>query len=186
MSYILDDWQKEVLKAEGNIVLSCGRQVGKSTIISIKVSEYVVKNKDRVVMMIAPTERQAYLLFLKTLNYLTINHSKLIKTGKDRPTKSQIQLKNGCIIYCLPTGLAGTGIVGYTVDVLVPDECPLIPEDVWASVSPMLVTRKSEQWLLGTPKGRQGYFWKCYNDDNFKKFHVSTLEVAEKRPEPMR
>ena len=182
----LDKWQEEVLKAEGNIILSSGRQVGKSTIISIKVGEYAVKNKNKAIMMIAPTERQAYLLFSKTLGYIFDHHKKYIKRGKDRPTKSIIKLENGSIIYCLPTGLDGTGIRGYTIDVLVPDECPLIPESVWPAVVPALATKNGVQWLLGTPKGRQGYFYKCFNDDKFSKFHVSTQEVAEMRDEPMR
>ena len=111
---ILDEWQKEVLKTKGNIALRSGRQVGKSTVISIKAGEYAVNNPNSSIMVISATERQAYLLFSKVLAYIHDNFRKEIKAGKDRPTKSEIRLKNGSIIRCLPTGLDCLGIPGFT------------------------------------------------------------------------
>src|SRR3990167_2321918 len=100
----LDDWQKEVLEYPGNICLRAGRQVGKSTVIAVKVAEYSIKNIKKSVMVISATERQAYLLFSKILGYMLDNYKEWIKKGKDRPTKTEIKLRNGTIIRCLPTG----------------------------------------------------------------------------------
>ena len=36
----MDNWQKEILSAEGNIILMCGRQTGKSEIIAKKLADY--------------------------------------------------------------------------------------------------------------------------------------------------
>ena len=91
----LDDWQKEILNTEGNIALRSGRQVGKSTAISILAGEFAAKNRNKTVMIIAAVERQAYLLFEKVLYYMEDKHKQLIKQGKDRPTKTRIKLKNG-------------------------------------------------------------------------------------------
>jgi predicted AAA+ superfamily ATPase len=66
----LDEWQKKVLETEGNICLRSGRQVGKTTIISRKASEYAIKNKDKTILVIASVERQAYHLFEMILDYL--------------------------------------------------------------------------------------------------------------------
>ena len=126
----LDEWQQEILNTEGNICLRSGRQVGKSTIIAVKVSEYATRNQKKLVMVISATERQAYLLFSKILGHLSDNYGKWIKKGRDRPTKSEIRLTNGTKILCLPTGLDGMGIRGYTVDLLIADEAAFIPEDV--------------------------------------------------------
>jgi len=183
---ILDKWQKEVLKTDGNIALCSGRQVGKSTVISIKAGEFAIKNKNKVIMIIASTERQALLLFEKVLSYIYENYKKYIKTGKDKPTKHTLKLGNGSVIHCLPTGDSGYGIRGYTIDALYADEAHFIKEDVWAAVTPMLATTGGDIILLSTPFGTKGYFYRCFQNPNFTHFQISTEEVAEKRPEPQK
>lgn len=177
MKILLDDWQKEVLKTEGNLVLRSGRQVGKSEIVSRKCAEYAVRNPKKIVMVISAVERQSYLLFEKILSQVVQKYPSLIMKGKNRPTKHKLQLKNGSIIYSFPTGLSGIGIRGYTVDLLIADEAAYIPEDVWTAVIPMLAMTGGNLWLLSTPKGKRGYFYECFKDDSFTKFHVTTEEV---------
>lgn len=170
----LDPWQEEVLQTEGNICLRSGRQVGKSTVISIKAGEYAIKNPKKSIMVISATERQAYLLFSKILGYLADYYKSWIKKGKERPTKSEIKLTNGSVIRCLPTGMDGLGIRGYTVDLLIADEAAFIPEDVWPAVTPMLATTKGNIILLSTPKGVGNFFYECYHNPSFKTFHISS------------
>ena len=182
----LDEWQKNVLSVEGNLVLCSGRQVGKSTVIAIKAGESAVKHK-KTIMVIAHVERQALLLFEKILSHIYNNYKKEIKSGKDKPTKHTIKLKNGSIIHCLPTGDSGYGIRGYTIDELYADEAHFIKEDVWAAVTPMLATTGGTINLLSTPFGTEGYFYRCFTEkNNFTKIHVNTEEVADKREEPQR
>ncbi len=173
----LDDWQKKVLETDGNIALRSGRQVGKSLTISILAGDYAANNDKKLIMIIAAVERQAYLLFEKVLYYMEQAYPKLIKQGKDRPTKSKIQLKNGSVIHCLPTGLTGYGIRGFTIDLLIADEAAFIPDDVFHAVTPSLSTRIKEGArivLLSTPFGREGYFAQSFNDPTFTTFHVSS------------
>ena len=172
----LDEWQKQVLSTEGNICVCSGRQVGKSTVVSIKSGEFVANNINKTVLIIAATERQARLLFEKTLDYLHENYRDKIRKGKDRPTKHTIKLKNGSTIHCLPTGISGYGIRGYTIDMLIADEAHFIPEEVWAAVTPMLSVTKGNIILLSTPHGREGYFFRAFSDPNFTPFHVSSEE----------
>ena len=183
MKYILDDWQKEVMNTKGNIVLRSGRQVGKSFIISHKVGEYAVKNKKKTVLVIAAVERQAQLLFEKILTYVHDNYRAYIKKGKDKPTKSKLTLNNGTVIHCLPSGLSGYGIRGYTVDLLVADEAAFIPEDVWTAVTPMMAITKGNIIMLSTPFGRGGYFYECFNDPSYTTFHVSSEDCPRKNQE---
>jgi len=172
----LDKWQEEVLNTEGNVCLRSGRQVGKSTVISIKAAEYAKSNNNKLVLVVAAVERQAFLLFEKILYYLTDNYPKLIKKGRNRPTKSKIQLYNGSVIMCLPTGMSGLGIRGYTVDLLIADEAAFIPEEVWTAVTPMLAVSKGDIILLSTPHGKGGYYYSCFEDENFTSFHISSEE----------
>lgn len=183
----LDSWQKEVLETKGNIVLRSGRQVGKSTVISIKAGDYAMDNPKKSIMVIASVERQAQLIFEKILEHIYSKDKKAIMTGKYKPTKSVLKLKNGSIIRCLPTGLSGYGIRGFTINLLIADEAAFINENVWAAVTPMLATTGGDIILLSTPCGKVGYFFDCFDDESsFSKFHVSAEDVAESREEPMR
>lgn len=187
LNITLDDWQKQVLNTEGNKVICSGRQVGKSTVIAIDAGEFAIKHPKKEVLIISAVERQAYWLFEKVLAYLTENYRKYIKTGKDKPTKTACKLKNGSIIRCLPTGLTGYGIRGLTIHRLYADEAAHIFQDVWHAVIPMLTTTGGDIILLSTPKGREGYFYDCYKDEeNFTTFHINAEEVAESRPEPLK
>ena len=176
----LDDWQTKVLNEEGNIVLRSGRQVGKSTVISIKAGEYAINNKTKCVMIIASVERQALLLFEKVLSYIHNKDKSVICKGKKRPTKHKLQLKNGSTILCLPTGDSGYGIRGHTIDMLIADEAAFIPEEVWTAVTPMLAITKGKIILLSTPLGKKGYFYRSFTDPTFKSFHVSAEDCPRK------
>src|SRR3990167_7681106 len=138
----LDLWQKEILETSGNVVVRAGRQVGKSTIISIKASEFAINSPNKTILVIASVERQAGLLFEKILNYILDNYRSKVMAGAKRPTKHIINLKNGSRIICVPTGISGTGIRGYTIDLLICEECAYIPKEVFTAVTPMLAVTK--------------------------------------------
>jgi len=176
---ILDQWQEDVRNAKGNIVVRSGRQAGKSTIISVVTGDYAASNSKKTILVIASVERQAYEIFNKIFNYIHQNHRKLLKKGKQYQTKSKLELKNGTKILCLPTGLTGHGIRGYTIDLLIADEAAFIPRPVWDAVTPMIATRidhGARMILLSTPFGRDNYFYDCFDDPTFTKFHVSSEE----------
>ena len=184
-----DDWQKKFLERKGDKILCCGRQVGKTEICAADAGEFAVKNPGtKPIVMIAPTERQAYGLFDKTLAYLSEYYPKLlIAKGKNRPTKSRIMLKTGVVIYCLPVGRAGLGIRFLTIGRLYVDEASRVPEDVWAAIEPALLTTGEDEILLSTPFGAQGEFYniwinrdKAYN--SFERFSVTSEVVIKERP----
>ena len=174
-----DKWQLEVLETPGNLAIRSGRQTGKSTVIAKLASDYAINNRKRVVMVIASTERQAYLLFEKIYDYMYINYKDYLKKGKQYQTKTKLELKNGTKIYCLPTGLDGRGIRGFTVDLLIADEAAFIPRAVYDALIPSISTRVQHGAriiLLSTPFGRDNYFYDCFEDLTFKHFHVSSEE----------
>ncbi len=182
----LDAWQKDLLKTKGNIALCSPRQLGKSTIISEDAGEFALNNPNKSIMIIASVERQALLLFEKVLSYIYLKDKASIKTGKHRPTKHELKLKNGSVIRCLPTGDSGYGIRGYTIDRLYADEAAFIQEDVWAAVTPMLATTGGDIVLLSTPFGINNYFYRMFHNNKFTAIHVNPDEVIAGRPEPQR
>jgi hypothetical protein len=185
---ILDDWQKSFIETKGDKILCTGRQVGKSEICGKDAGDYSINNPNQNILMIAPTERQAYALFSKTLNYLSRNFPKEVVTkGKDRPTKEKITLRNGTVIYCLPVGMSGVGIRFITVHRLYVDEASRVPEDVWEAITPALLTTGGDTILLSTPFGKQGEFYRCWiNEDDaytsFTRFSVTSETVMKERP----
>jgi len=172
----LDPWQTKVMSTEGNIVLRSGRQVGKSTIIAKKAAEFALSNPEKVVMVIAFTEKQANLLFTKILNNIVnkenIEGKKYISSPK--PTKHVINLKNETEIYCYAAGDTGFGIMGYTIDLLIADEAAWIKEEVWNSISPALAAANGIMWLLSTPFLSEGFYFDCFQDKTFSSFHQSS------------
>ncbi len=183
---ILDKWQKDFLATKGDKLLCTGRQVGKSTICGKDAGEWAINNKNKVVLMIAPTERQAYALFEKTLDYILHNSKRMVRSGRNRPTKSKISLSNGTIIWCLPTGLSGMGIRFLTVHRLYADEASRIPEAVWDAVTPMLLTTGGDTILLSTPFGTEGYFYDALINkknafETYTRFRTDSLTVVKER-----
>lgn len=162
----LDDWQQSFLDATGDKILCTGRQVGKSVICGMDAGQYALDSPNRTVLMIAPTERQAFALFSKTLAYIKSQAAYKVRKGKHRPTKHKLELTNGTVVHCLPTGQTGTGIRFLTVDRLYVDECSRVPDDVFTAVTPMLFTTGGDMILLSTPAGCEGYFYDCWINRN--------------------
>jgi hypothetical protein len=183
-----DSWQKEFLETKGDKILCCGRQIGKSEVCSADAAEFAAKNpKTKPIVMIAPTERQAYGLFSKTLAYLADHYPRLLAKGKDRPTKERIKLTTGVEIYCLPVGKDGLGIRFLTIGRLYVDEASRVPEAVWSAIEPALLTTGGDEILLSTPFGAQGMFYDIFkNKDNaftsFTRFSYSSEQVIADRP----
>jgi len=156
---------------DGNICICSGRQVGKSQIIAIKTAEFIIKNPHKQVLIISITEAQAENMLQKILLYLHENYPSYIAKGGKRPTKHKVQLNNGAIAITKAVGQYGTGVLGMTVDVVVPDECAYLPEAIWASITPMLLTTNGVLWLLSTPNAKQGYFYEAYTNPEMKFKH---------------
>ena len=184
----LDKWQRDFIDAKGDKILCCGRQVGKTEICAIDCGEYVIKpDNPHPVLMTAPTERQAFNLFEKTLGYLLENHPKLvISRGVKRPTKTKIELKNGMKIFCLPVGATGLGIRGITVGRSYEDENSRIPDEVEGAIAPMLLVTGGARIKLSTPFGALGEFYNTWiNKDNayssYTRFSITTETVIMQR-----
>lgn len=188
MDFELDNWQKEILAAKGNLCICSGRQVGKSTIVAIKGAEFSIQNPKKMVLIVSVTEKQAEEMLIKVLLYIKEKYPKMIKKGKDRPTKHKIMLANGSIIRCEPIGQTGIGVLGFTIDLLIADEAAFMPEAVWMVLTPMLLTTGGDVILVSTPNAKEGYFYNAWNNKElgYRSFHVNSEDVAENRKEPQR
>ena len=174
----LDKWQRDVLAHNGNVTIRAGRQVGKSTVISLKTVKIALENPGVKILIVAASQRQSSLLFEKVLaEFSYINELQLKDAGLDSldlsssradkdkrrdfekdhglfhstPTKTRIILKDGTEILSLPVGKTGIYIKGYSVDVLIADEAAFIPEMVWLAINPMIAVSKKLRnmgWMI--------------------------------------
>jgi hypothetical protein len=183
---VMDDYQKEVLTAEGNIILMCGRQVGKSEIVAKKIAEYLLNTPKQHILIVSGVERQASGLYSKTLQLIEASQKNSLKTGKDKPLRTFFHLKNGSILRTEPIGLDGSGARQHTLNGIVFEEMQLIPEEAFAAITPMLLTTGGFIWMLGTAWAAEGYVYERLSDPNFKVFRINSEEIANLRPEPAR
>jgi len=178
----LDPWQKEVLQHKGNKVICSGRQTGKSTVASILASEFAINTPNKSILIVSVTEDQARELLMKCLLYIDDTYKKRIKTNKSFTNREKITLTNNSVIRTKAVGMTGMGVRGFTIDMLIADEAAFMPEDVWPAVTPMLLTTGGDIVLISTPCGRKNFFFKCYNDPQFRVWHINTIEAMNERP----
>jgi hypothetical protein len=181
----LDEWQKEYIfntHPDENCFLLCGRQVGKTTAMSIRAVELCINHykKGEFVLINSITEKQAYHMLAKALSYAQAKYSREIKKGKDRPTMHKILFKNGTGILCYAAGETGEGLRGFTIKKLMPDEGSRMSEEYYIATLPMLSVINGSIDIASTPAGKlnkdgkEKYFYKCSKDPRFKKFYVSS------------
>ena len=181
---VLDNWQKNMLKVEGNIVLCTGRQVGKTTIMAMKAVEYMINNPGSKIIIVSLTEDQAKLIIIMMLDYMEKKDRRMIARGKNKPTQNKLILTNKSSALARPVGTTGDAVRGFTGDVLIIDEASRMPELVWTASRPTLLTTGGQIWMCSTPHGKQGYFWEAFQNKNDKYFvfHISSEKAIHDRP----
>lgn len=180
----LDNWQKDILDANGHILLCTGRQVGKTTIFAAKAAERMVKEPGCRIVAVSLTEDQAFLMRFMVEDYLKKNHPTFLKVAKkDKPTKNKIKLNNKSVYTVRPVGNTGDAVRGFTADVLIVDEAAYMPELMWLAAKPTLLTTAGDIWMCSTPHGKTGYFYDCFENKHkrFKVFHISSEDVIYNR-----
>lgn len=181
---ILDDWQKDIIEEDGNVLLCTGRQVGKTMTLSHKAGKYMIEHPNTNIIVVSLTEDQAQLIIIMILDFLERTDKGKIHKGKKKPTKSTITLTNGSKVIARPVGNTGDSVRGFTGDILIVDEASRMPELMWIAAKPTLLTTGGKIWMCSTPHGKTGYFYECFINKNnrFKVFHISSEEVIKNRP----
>ena len=180
----LDPWQKEYIETDPDqdCFLLCGRQVGKTTAMSIKAVELCVKHfkKGEFVLINSITEKQAYHMLAKAHAYAQAKYPReILNRGPDKPTKHRLMFKDGPGILCYAAGETGEGLRGFTVKKLMSDEGARMSEEYYIATMPMMSVIKGSMDISSTPAGKNHkdgttkFFYKCSLDPKFKKFYVS-------------
>lgn len=184
----LDEWQKEVLRQEGDILLCTGRRVGKTYILARKAVDLMAKMRNCPIVMVSLTEDQAMIIQSMALNYAKQAYPRLIGTGRNRPTLRSLHVNNNKMLI-RPVGATGDGARGFEGGVLIVDEASRMPKRFWIASKPIILTTGGSIWMASTPAGKQGYFWEAFNQaynkqdplSRFKVFYITTEKVINNR-----
>lgn len=173
-----DPWQMEVLASEHpRKILCCGRQTGKSTVGAVLAVHKAITCAGSTVLVVAPGERQAKLLFSKAASLYK-------RAGYPLPAHSErrtgLEISNGSIIEALPAVERTTR--GYSVDLLLVDEAVAVPDLDYHGILPALIATQGEQVLLSTPRGKRGFFHELWHSgDDWQRVMVRSDEVGRIR-----
>jgi hypothetical protein len=177
-----DPWQVEVLASEHPRKSLCsGRQTGKSTVGAVLAVHKALTRPGSTVLVVAPGERQAKLLFSKAASLYR-------QAGYPLPAHSErrtgLELSNGSIVEALPAVERTTR--GYSVDLLVVDEAAAVPDMDYHGILPALIATQGEQVLLSTPRGKRGFFHELWHsEDDWQRIIVRSDEVGRIRDEDL-
>jgi len=172
---IPDDWQARVLRSRsGRILLNCCRQSGKTTVAALLSVHTAVYRSGALVLIVSASERQARELFRCALvAYRTL--------GRPVPSEAEnalsLSLENGSRIIVVPA-TAGT-VRGYAAAaLLVIDEAAQVPDELYATVRPMLAVSGGRVVLMSTPFGRRGFFFEAWrSEEPWERYTVPATEV---------
>lgn len=169
-------WQKEIIEQKGDTTIKGGRQTGKSWAVAARIIKFAEENIGSKQLLIAPAGRQESYLKEKIEELLGKSYR-----YRRRKIKEWLPLKNGSDIFCFPVGKTGVYVEGMSsIDHLIIEEAGHIREAIYNAIIPMLIEPKKRGlgWitLLGNTKScsLKGYFYKSFEDKNFKQFHIKT------------
>ncbi|MEJ1935323.1 terminase family protein [Nostoc sp. NIES-2111] len=158
VGFVPDAGQQQLLDTEARqVILKCSRQWGKSSVTAMKTILVATGKAEAVVVVMSPSARQSGEFLRKVKGFLA--KAGWQKLPKDGVNEMSILLPNGSRIVALP-GVEATmrGFSG--VDLLVIDEAAQVRDEQYKAAGPMLAVKNGALWLLSTPFGARGFFWK--------------------------
>lgn len=159
----LDGWQRTFLQTQKRqVVLNIHRQGGKSQTASLKALHTAVYKPKSLVLMISRAERQSGELYRKFAGYYDRLPDKSVMV-EDRSL--DCELANGSRVVALPG--VEESIRSYSaVTLIIEDEASRVPDDLNVALRPMLAISNGSMYLMSTPNGQVGHFYKTWVDDN--------------------
>lgn len=157
-----DPKQQEVLGAQTKRgILNCTRQWGKSTTCAIKAVHYAHFHPESLVLVASPSLRQSNEFLRKAKKSVR----KLgFRVRGDGENECSILLPNESRIVGLPEsedtirGFSGVGL-------MIVDEASRVSDEMYNALRPMLAVGGGSLWLMSTPNGKTGFFYREWSSD---------------------
>ncbi len=139
-------------------ILNCTRQWGKSTVAAAKAVHRAWHEPESLVLVASPSSRQSGEFIRKTAAFV---RRLGCRARGDGDNNMSLLLPNGSRIVGLP-GTEET-VRGFSaVSLLLIDEASRVLDAMYNALRPMLAVTNGDLWLMSTPWGKRGFFWKAW------------------------
>jgi len=173
-----DAQQRLALESESKrVILNCTRQWGKSSVTALKAVHTALSTPKAMVIAMSPSERQSGEFLRKVKEYL--GALGMTKLRGDGVNKMSVLLPNGSRVVALP-GVEATMRGFSAVDLLIIDEASRVKDAQYDSAGPMLAVKDGALWLISTPYGGRGFFWREWElgGEDWLRIKVTAPECA--------
>src|SRR5690349_18307818 len=160
---------------EGHVhrgLLLCTRQFGKSTTLAAVAVHRACVEPGSLVVVVSPTARQSGEFLTKASVFL--DRLRIARKTDGVHALSRV-LPNGSRILGLPDVEAT--VRGYSARLVLVDEASRISDEVMTAVRPMLASTDGDLWMISTPAGKRGVFYREWTGDGpWFRLRVTALE----------
>ncbi len=178
VGFVVYAWQARVLQPHlRRVVLLCSRQSGKSTIVAAIALWTAIFRRGSLTLIVAPAKDQAQETMGKIKDFFHLLPGRLKDTKRD--SQHEMVLSNGSRILALPgTERASRG---YSApDVVILDEAARIPDETYMAIRPTMTKNPhARMFLLSTPNGKQGFFYRAWSREDSVWTRVMVLPKFE-------
>jgi len=170
----------------GNLVLRCGRQVEKSTLLANLIAYLAVTVPRIRILVVFPREEQLHVFNDSRLTPL-INESPLVRahlfgSGRRRSVSEKVRHKkfaNGSEVYLRSAYLTSDAARGLSVDVLILDEFQDIADGVLPVLTETMSHSPRQQTVItGTPKSVDNHLEGVFNRSSAEEWHVTCQDCG--------
>jgi hypothetical protein len=141
------------------VALNCTRQWGKSTVTAAKAIHQAARRGGSLTLVVSPSARQSGEFMRKAADF---TRRLGFKARGDGDNEMSLLLPNRSRIVGLP-GSEST-IRGFSaVSLLLVDEASRVEDDLYLAIRPMLATSSGTLWLMSTPFGKRGFFYRTWD-----------------------
>lgn len=137
------------------VLLNCHRQWGKTTFTAIRALHQAMAQPRQNILVISPTLRQSHLLTTRCREFA---RQLRLPFSTDGTNPCSLLLPNGSLILALPAHPDHAR--GFSAHLLIIDEASRVSDEVFSAVTPLIAATQGHLWLLSTPLGKQGFFYR--------------------------
>ena len=172
-----DEAQRRVLEAGVRRgLLCCSRQWGKSTVTAVLAVHRAVLWEESEVVVVSRSARQSAELVRKARRFVRTLGLRVRGDGQNR---GAMVLDNGSRIVGLPS--TEETVRGFSaVSLLLIDEAARVGDELYDAVTPMLAVSGGSLWLMSTPYGKRGFFYRewAHGGEDWARVRVPATECA--------
>lgn len=173
IGFAADEQQVAFLDTDAtDVIVLWSRQTGKTTCGGIKLAHNALFHPRSLSLVASATQRQAALVQRQVLlalqgatrrGWQQVKEVEVVEDDGDggrivRCSVLSLELANGSEVVSVPASSDSTR--GYSPDAICLDEASRIPDAVMDSIRPMRAAHPTRLYLMSTPNGKRGFFWK--------------------------